>query len=59
MDRIASLARDPRPAGAEKLVGGDRYRIRRGPYRVVYAIDDAERRVLIVKVGHRREVYRR
>lgn len=59
VDRITGLARDPRPAGVEKLTGGDRYRVRRGPYRVVYEVDDTERVVRIVKVGHRREVYRR
>jgi len=36
----------------------DRYRVRQGDYRVVYSIDDAERVFLIVKVDHRREVYR-
>ena len=59
VNRIASLADDPRPIGAEKLVGVDRYRIRQGPYRVVYQIDDGTHRVRIVKVGHRRDVYRR
>jgi mRNA interferase RelE/StbE len=57
--RIEALAEDPRPAGCEKLAGqSDRYRVRQGDYRVVYSVDDAERVVLIVKVGHRREVYR-
>ena len=57
--RIEALAEDPRPAGGEKLAGhSDRYRVRQGDYRVVYSVDDAERVVLIVKVGHRREVYR-
>ena len=50
---------DPRPLGCEKLSGHeDRYRVRQGDYRVVYAVDDAEKMVLIVKIGHRREVYR-
>ena len=57
--RIGALAEDPRPSGCEKLAGhSDRYRVRQGDYRVVYSVDDAERVVLIVKVGHRREVYR-
>ncbi len=56
--RIRSLARDPRPRGSEKLSAQERYRVRQGDYRVVYAIDDAERQVLIVKVGHRRDAYR-
>lgn len=59
VDRIANLADDPRPASAEKLVEEDRYRVRQGAYRIVYEIDDAARVVRIVKVGHRREVYRR
>ena len=58
LDRIASLARDPRPRGSEKLAGKNRYRVRHGPYRVIYGIDDSARVVCIVKVGHRREVYR-
>lgn len=59
VDRIAGLADDPRPDGAEKLAGDDRYRVRQGPYRIVYEIDDAGHVVRIVKVGHRRDVYRR
>jgi mRNA interferase RelE/StbE len=57
--RIQALAAEPRPSGSEKLSGhNDRYRVRQGNYRVVYSIDDAQRIVLIVKVGHRRDVYR-
>ena len=56
--RIRGLAEDPRPPGSEKLSGHDRYRLRQGDYRVVYAVDDAERIVEVVKIGHRREVYR-
>jgi mRNA interferase RelE/StbE len=56
---IGALAEEPRPAGAEKLAGrDDRYRIRVGDYRVVYSIEDAALIVWIVKVGHRRDVYR-
>jgi mRNA interferase RelE/StbE len=56
---IAGLADNPRPAGCEKLAGReDAYRIRQGDYRTVYAIDDGARVVRVVKVGHRREVYR-
>jgi mRNA interferase RelE/StbE len=55
---IARLADDPRPPGCHKLSGRDRYRLRFGSYRVVYAVVDAERTVRVVKVGHRREVYR-
>ncbi|MBM4118913.1 type II toxin-antitoxin system RelE/ParE family toxin [bacterium] len=57
--RIESLATDPRPAGCEKLSGAeDKYRVRQGSHRVVYAIDDEARTITIFKVGHRRDVYR-
>ena len=59
VNRIAALASEPRPAGCEKLAGAEaRYRIRQGQFRIVYAVDDAVRTVEVVKVGHRREVYR-
>ena len=59
IDRIRSLAQQPRSSGCEKLSGeSERYRIRQGDYRIVYGIDDTAHRVEIVKVGHRREVYR-
>lgn len=58
--RISALATKPRPPGCEKLSGvKDRYRVRQGNYRVVYAVDDRAQVIEIVKVGHRREVYRR
>jgi len=59
MQRIRALADDPRPVGCEKLSGQERYRIRQGSYRIIYEIVDTRLLVLIVKVGHRREVYRR
>jgi len=56
---LERLALDPRPAGCEKLAGvHDAYRLRQGDYRAVFAVDDQTRVVTIVKVGHRREVYR-
>ena len=58
VDRIATLADHPRPPGSEKLVDDDRYRVRQGPYRIIYEIDNAARVVRIIKIGHRREVYR-
>lgn len=58
MQRIRSLADDPRPAGCEKLSGQERYRVRQGAYRIIYEIEDARLIVLVVKVGHRRDVYR-
>jgi mRNA interferase RelE/StbE len=56
---IDGLAADPRPAGCTKLAGRDDYRIRVGDHRVVYAIDDAARVVVVARIAHRREVYRR
>jgi mRNA interferase RelE/StbE len=57
--RIERLASDPRPPGCEKLSGTlSRYRIRQGPYRILYEIVDEELSVYVVKVAHRREVYR-
>jgi mRNA interferase RelE/StbE len=56
--RIRGLAATPRPPGSEKLSGEEKYRIRQGDYRILYLIDDASSTVTIVKIGHRREVYR-
>lgn len=53
------LARDPRPGGAKLLAGPERiWRIRIGDYRLLYRIDDDRLAVLVVKVGHRGDVYR-
>jgi mRNA interferase RelE/StbE len=57
--RIEALRDDPRAPGCEKLAGGnDLYRARQGLYRIVYAIDDARIVVEVIRVGHRRDVYR-
>jgi len=56
--KIRALAEAPRPHGVEKLSGQERYRLRQGDYRAIYGIDDAEQTVLIVKVGHRGDVFR-
>lgn len=57
---VELLAQEPRPAGAKKLVGGDgEWRVRTGDYRIVYEIDDGVLLVLVLAVGHRREIYRR
>ncbi len=59
VEKIGALSSNPRPPGTQLLKGEDRYyRIRHGDYRVVYEADDAGRRVIVIKVGHRREVYR-
>ena len=58
LDRIAALAENPRPKGCEKLTGQERYRLRQGRYRIVYSIQDDELTVWVVKVGHRKDIYR-
>jgi mRNA interferase RelE/StbE len=58
VEQIQALADNPRPQGCRKLTGADQYRIRRGAYRVVYSIEDERRVVIVVKVGHRKDVYR-
>ena len=58
--RIDRLTQNPRGSGAVKLSGtDDGYRVRIADYRVLYQVRDSDKVVLIVKVGHRREVYRR
>jgi len=55
---IGLLARDPRPPAAKKLVGGEgELRVRTGDYRIVYRIDDGRLLVLVIALGHRREIY--
>lgn len=58
MQRISRLTEDPRPHGSEKLSGQERYRVRQGRYRIIYSIQDKELTVWIVKVGHRKNVYK-
>lgn len=58
MERISSLAASPRPRGCQKLSDRERYRVRQGNYRIIYSIQDLELTIWVVKVAHRREVYR-
>ena len=58
LNRIAGLSENPRPSGCEKLTGKERYRLRQGRYRIVYSIQDDELTVWVVKVGHRKDIYR-
>lgn len=59
IEKIKSLATQPRPSGSEKLAGRPNfYRVRQGNYRVIYSVDDQLRLVDVAKVGHRRDVYR-
>ena len=57
-ERIRALGETPRPPGCTKLTGSEGYRIRCGDYRVVYSIKDERLVVSVVKVGHRKDVYR-
>lgn len=57
--KIGSLTHNPRPVGVEKLSGDEKYRIRQGDYRILYEIVNAELIVTVVRIGNRREVYRR
>lgn len=56
--KIQHLSTEPRPAGAEKLSGEEKYRIRQGDYRVLYEIDDRTKTVTVVRIGHRSDIYR-
>lgn len=57
---VELLGQDPRPAGAKKLVGGEgEWRVRTGDYRIVYEVNDGVLLILVLAVGHRREIYRR
>lgn len=56
--RIQALADDPRSVGTEKLSGQERYRVRQGNYRILYEIEDQILRIMVVKIGHRRDAYR-
>lgn len=58
LERINQLADDPKPPGSTKLSGKDYYRIRQGDYRIVYEIVENRLIIIIIKVGHRREIYR-
>ncbi len=58
--RIDALALDPRPSGVKQLKDAEnQYRLRVGSYRIVYEIQDAILLVILLRVGHRREVYRK
>ena len=56
--KIKSLSENPRPPGCQKLSGSEKYRVRQGPYRIVYSIEDDRLIVTVVRVAHRRTVYR-
>jgi mRNA interferase RelE/StbE len=58
LERIRLLEEEARPHGRVKLSAQERYRVRRGDYRIVYSIDDEKRTIEIFKIGHRSEIYR-
>ena len=58
IEKIKGLAENPRTPGCEKISGRDRFRIRQGRYRILYSVDDLDLVIRVVKVGHRREIYR-
>ena len=57
-ERIGDLAENPRPPGCEKLSSQDKYRLGQGRYRILYSIEDEDLLVYVVKVAHRKDVYR-
>jgi len=56
-DAVILLAENPRPSSCKKLVGREGWRIRVGNYRVIYEINDANRQVTVLHIGHRRDIY--
>jgi len=58
LSKIEELAQNPRPAGSQKLSGLELFRVRQGKYRIVYSVQDRELVVHVIKVGHRKDVYR-
>jgi len=58
VEKIRSLVSDPHPAGSKKLSGQEKYRIRQGNYRILYQILNEELVIHVVKVRHRRDIYR-
>lgn len=58
ISRIKKLATNPRPEGCEKLSGQELYRVRQGRYRILYSIQDDVLVVCVIKIGHRKDVYR-
>ena len=58
LESVRGLANTPRPKGVEKIKSAGLWRIRQGDYRIVYSIDDSQKTVTILRIGHRREIYR-
>ena len=58
LEAVKGLANMSRPKGVEKIKSAGLWRIRQGDYRIVYSIDDSQKTVTILRIGHRREIYR-
>lgn len=58
LQKMEALCDDPRLPGSEKLSGMNCYRVRQGNYRIIYEIEDNRLVVVVIKIGHRREIYR-
>jgi mRNA interferase RelE/StbE len=58
LSKVEKLGDAPRPMGCEKLTGEELYRVRQGKYRIVYSIQDNKLTVWVIRVGHRKDVYR-
>jgi mRNA interferase RelE/StbE len=56
-DLISTLADNPHPTGCKKLTAREGWRVRSGDYRVIYEIDEREKRVIVLNVGHRKDIY--
>ena len=59
LSKIKKLATNPKPSGSEKLTGQDLYRVRQGNYRILYSIQNSQLTIWVIKVGHRKDVYRK
>ena len=59
VQRIQALGKNPRPVGVQKLSGKERYRLRQGRYRILYAIEDRELTIFVIRIADRKEAYRK
>jgi mRNA interferase RelE/StbE len=57
IEKIQGLSSNPRPSGCEKLAADEKYRVRQGRYRIIYAVEDDKLVILVIKIGHRKDVY--
>lgn len=58
IEKIRSLTNGPEHLAAEKLAGNDKFRIRQGDHRIIFLMDKENKKIIIYKIGHRRDVYR-